>query len=79
MTSKDVLLGMVKKANKDQLWHMIYDFGMIGFYREDKRVQRQFIIDCINNCYTTALVVYDELPDSDCLLMEKAVIRAMKM
>lgn len=70
MTSKNDLLEMVSKANKRQLWYMIYDFELIGFYREDKRVQRQFIVDCINNCY--------EFSDIDCLLMEKAIIKGMK-
>ena len=76
MKTLEELLKIVNKANKKQLWHMIYDFNMIGFYREDKRQQRQYIIDCITNCYTTGLNEYGNR-DSDSLNMEKAVVLAM--
>lgn len=35
MKNLEILLNLVKKANKNQLWYMIYDFENIGFYRED--------------------------------------------
>lgn len=76
MKTLEQLLDTVKRANKIQLWHMIYDFEMLGFYREDKRKQRQFIIECLKNNYTTELNIYGN-HDSDSLRMEKAVITAM--
>lgn len=74
MNELEVLLHIVKKANKNQLWYMIYDFENLGFYREDKRQQRQFIIECLQNCYTTKSTDY--LYD-DSLRMEKSIINAM--
>ena len=55
---------------------MIYDFEMIGFYREDKRQQKQFILDCINNCYTTDINMYG-IHDNDSMRMEEAVLNAV--
>ena len=77
MRTKEDLIAIVKRANKKQLWNMIYDFDMIGFYREDKRQQRGYIIACLNNCYTTELNAYG-IHDSDSVAMEKAIINAMK-
>ena len=76
MKTLEQLLQIVKKANKNQLWHMIYDFNSIGFYREDKRQQRQFIIDCLTANYTTELNRHGN-HDEDSLRMERAVITAM--
>lgn len=76
MRTLEQLLKIVEKANKSQLWHMIYDFESIGFYREDKRQQRQFIIDCLINCYKTELNEYGT-HDEDSLRMERAIIVAM--
>ena len=76
MKSLEELLKIVKRANKNQLWHMIHDFEWIGFYREDKRQQRQFIIDCLTNCYKTELNQYG-IHDDDSLRMERAVVAAM--
>lgn len=76
MKTLEELLKIVKKANRHQLWHMIYDFEMIGFYREDKRKQRQFIIECLQNCYKTELDEYGR-HEYDSLRMERAVITAM--
>ena len=76
MSTLETLLNKVKKANKNQLWHIIYDFELIGFYREDKRQQRQFIIECLQNCYKTELNEYG-IHDDDSLRMERAVITAM--
>lgn len=76
MKTLEELLKKVKKANKNQLWYMIYDFEKIGFYREDKRQQRQFIIECLQNCYRTNLNEY-YTHDDDSLRMERAVITAM--
>lgn len=77
MRTKEDLIKLVKKANKKQLWSMIYDFDLIGFYREDKRQQRGYIIECLNSCYTTKKDVYGLL-DTDSLRMEKAIINAMQ-
>lgn len=72
MKSLGELLSLVEKANKNQLWNMIYDFDMMGFYREDKRVKRGYIISCLNNCYES-----DSLRISEKLEMEKSVLNAM--
>ena len=77
MKTLEQLLKIVKKANKNQLWHMIYDFEMLGFYREDKRQQRGFIIECLTNCYTTEKNPRYDTFDDDSLRMERAVITAM--
>lgn len=77
MTDKKELIAIVKKANKEQLWSMIYDFDMIGFYREDKRQKRKYIVECLENCYTTALNVYG-CRDEDSKRMERAVLNAVK-
>ena len=76
MKTLEQLLQIVKKANKNQLWRMIYDFEMLGFYREDKRQQRQFIIDCLTHCYTTEINEYG-IHNNDSLSMERAVVTAM--
>ena len=76
MLSKEELMTVVKKADRKQVFSMIYDFEMIGFYREDKRQQKQFILDCINNCYTTDINMYG-IHDNDSMRMEEAVINAV--
>lgn len=76
MKTLEALLQIVKRADKNQLWHMIYDFESMGFYREDKRQQRQFIVDCLTNCYTTKLNEYG-IHDDDSLRMERVVVTAM--
>lgn len=76
MKTLEELLQLVKKANKNQLWYMIYDFENLGFYREDKRQQRNFIIECLKNCYTTELNEF-LLHDYDSIRMEKSVLNAM--
>ena len=76
MKTKAELIAIVKKANKEQLWSMIYDFDMIGFYREDKRQQRGYIIGCIEGCYETEKNIYG-CYDSDSVEMEKAILKAM--
>lgn len=67
------LVDIVKKANKNQIRSMIYDFDMMGFYREDKRVKRNYIIECLKNCYES-----EALTISEKMEMEKAVLNAMK-
>ena len=76
MLSKEELMAVVKKADRIQVFSMIYDFEMIGFYREDKRQQKQFILDCINNCYTTDINIYG-IHDGDSMRMEEAVLNAV--
>lgn len=76
MLSKEELMTIVKKADRKQIFSMIYDFEMIGFYREDKRHQKQFILDCINNCYTTDINIYG-IHDVDSVRMEKTVLNAV--
>lgn len=76
MTELKTLLQIVKKANKEQLWHMIYDFEMLGFYREDKRQQRNFIIECLKNCYTTELNEY-YIYDDTSVRMERSIITSV--
>ena len=77
MKTLEELLQLVKRANKNQLWRMIYDFENLGFYREDKRQQRQFIIECLKNCYTIELNEYF-LHDYDSMIMEGSIINAME-
>lgn len=48
---KQILLDLVMDARKDQLWDLWYQFTQIGYYTEDKRKIRQFIMDVISNCY----------------------------
>ena len=76
MLSKEELIAVVKKADRKQVFSMIYDFEMIGFYREDERHQKQFILDCINNCYTTDTNMYG-IHDCDSMRMEEAVLNAV--
>ena len=76
MLSKEELMAVVKKADRKQVFSMIYDFEMIGFYREDKRQQKQFILDCINNCYNTDINMYG-IHDGDSMRMEEAVLNAV--
>ena len=71
-----ILLDLVKKANKNQLWYMIYDFENLGFYREDKRQQRSFIIECLQNNYTTELTKY-LIHDDVSMRMEKSILKAI--
>lgn len=72
MKTLEELLQLVNKANKEQLWSMIYDFNMMGFYREDKRVKRNYIIECLKNCYENESLSISEKKE-----MEKAVLNAM--
>ena len=76
MLSKEELMAVDKKADRKQVFSMIYDFEMIGFYREDKRQQKQFILDCINNCYTTDINMYGT-HDNDSMRMEEAILNAV--
>lgn len=48
---KQILLDLVMDASKNQLWDLWYQFTQIGYYTEDKRKIRQFVMDVINNCY----------------------------
>lgn len=51
-SNKDVLIELVRDADKTSLYYLVYNFGEIGFYREDKRRSaKKWLIDCINNCY----------------------------
>lgn len=49
--SKKELINIVKNFNKVQVKFTISGFEMIGFYREDKRQKKSFLINCIENCY----------------------------
>lgn len=77
MTKLNELIKLVNKANRKQLWFMIYDFEMIGFYREDRRQQRGFIIECLNSCYNSELKD-NGCYDCDSYRMERAILSAMK-
>ena len=77
MKDLKILLDLVKKANKNQLWYMIYDFENLGFYREDKRQQRSFIIECLQNNYTTELNKY-LIHDDVSMRMEKSILNAIR-
>ena len=60
--TKENLLKLVTNKNivdKDILWNLVYYFEDSGFYREDKRrSKRQFIYDCIDNCYKGNIGIY---------------------
>lgn len=77
MKTLEELLNIVKLANKKQLKSMIYDFEYLGFYREDKRQKKKFIIECLENCYTTEIKEPYNIYDSDSLWMEKFVLKAI--
>ena len=76
MKDLKVLLDLVKKANKKQLWYMIYDFENLGFYREDKRQQKKCIIECLQNNYTTELNKY-LIHDDVSMRMERSILNAI--
>ena len=52
------LLNMVNRATRKQVDSMIYDFNRMGFYREDKRVRKEYIKECLIANYTTGLNMY---------------------
>lgn len=60
--TKETLLKIVtdkKIVDKEVLWDLVYYFDGIGFYQEDKRrSKRQYIYDCIDNCYTGNIGIY---------------------
>lgn len=49
--TKNELLDIVRKADKYLLYYLIYNFEELGYYREDKRSGRKFVLNCIENCY----------------------------
>lgn len=60
---KEVLIGLVKQANKEELLDIAYELGQCGYYQEDKRKsKRLWILDIIDNIYNTDdnLSVYQE-------------------
>ena len=76
MTTKDKLIAIVKKANKEQIQKMTYDFNMIGFYNEDKRRTKSFIVNCIENSYDTYFDSFG-INDSDSIWMEKSILKVV--
>lgn len=72
MTTAYELIQMVMSANKDQVDRMIYEFDNMGFYREDKRVRKKYIISCINHSYNY-LDCYEQIR------MEQAIIKSMTL
>lgn len=75
MKDLNELLELVEKANKAQLSDMIYWFDMMGFYREDRRQQRGYIIACLMNCYTTDKEKYMY---HDSIEMQNIILKAME-
>lgn len=47
--SKQDLIDIVKKADKYLLYYLIYNFEEIGYYREDRRSGRKFVLSCLDN------------------------------
>lgn len=80
MTSLEDLVSIVDRLDLRTLkYQVLPDFYMIGFYQEDKRRSiRQFIIDCLENNYTTEINSYGT-HDSDSLRMEKSLLRASEL
>lgn len=51
---KEVLISLVKHANKEELLDIAYELGQCGYYQEDKRKsKRLWILDIIDNIYNT--------------------------
>ena len=51
---KQVLIDLVRQANKEELLDIAYELGQCGYYQEDKRKsKKQWIIDIIENIYNT--------------------------
>ena len=74
MSTKADLIKKLKSYTLAQIKYMLSDFYMIGFYQEDKRKsKRQFLIDCVNNCYTNEVNEYG-LHDEDSLRMELIIV-----
>ena len=53
------LLKLVKEADSETTDRLIYEFESLGFYREDKRQRKNFIIGCLCNNYNTEKDCYD--------------------
>lgn len=77
MTPLEDLISIVKTIDLSTLkTYILPDFYQVGFYQEDKRKSvRQFIIDCLENNYTTEINSYGT-HDSDSLDMERSILRA---
>lgn len=74
MSTKADLIKKLKNYTQAQIKYMLSDFYMIGFYQEDKRKsKRQFLIDCVNNCYTNEVNEYGS-HDEDSLRMELIIV-----
>ena len=51
---KEVLISLVKQADKEELLDIAYELGQCGYYQEDKRKsKRLWILDIIDNIYNT--------------------------
>ena len=51
---KNVLIELVKQADKEELLDIAYELGQCGYYQEDKRKsKKQWVLDIINNIYNT--------------------------
>ena len=74
MSTKADLIKKLKSYTQAQIKYMLSDFYMMGFYQEDKRKsKRQFLIDCVNNCYTNEVNEYGS-HDEDSLRMELIIV-----
>lgn len=67
--SLEILLSLVKGADREITKRLIYEFETLGFYREDKRQRKNFIVGCLCNNYTTEKDCYGML---DALSIEMA-------
>lgn len=74
MMPKEELIKKLKSYTQAQIKYMLSDFYILGFYQEDKRrSKRQFLIDCVNECYTNEVNVYGS-HDEDSLCMELIIL-----
>ena len=51
---KEVLINLIKQANKEEILDIAYELGQCGYYQEDKRKSKKlWILDIIDNIYNT--------------------------
>lgn len=51
---KNVLVELVKQADREEILDIAYELGQCGYYQEDKRKsKKQWILDIIENIYDT--------------------------
>lgn len=56
ITTLQKLIKIINTATKEQIDKIIYEYEYMGFYREDKRERKKFIIDCLKYSYNNVSV-----------------------